>query len=665
MKKKIFLFLIVLSVLACLLAISVSASSQSYTTFDVTLTDGTQKTAYSAGSDQWEGRIFLNSKLFAEAPFDTEGTYEEIDWTTVKEMDFTNAMLYIYDKNNKVWNEKAYGSNQGGTALCLYPNGISRANQLTSLEKVTTGKLVTLREGAFNSAPALKELIINNNLLYMQNNVFNKCTALERVICLPGSKLISINDSFTHCTALTTVVLGAQMTTVGSNAFYGCTALSNISFLNEDNGGAELTIKSSAFQNCKALKSIDFLPSNVVKLESNAFNSCISLTSIYIPANITYIGSDCFRNCSGITSIEFDPNCQITHLYAHTFDGTKATTVTVPNTVQQIGQNCFSISTLESLNLGASFVGFNASNVTQPPISASSTLKYLYLSNTFTSEYLRDGILNWDDTPGNQNELKERYLNLTVFYSGSKDAAEAIINKATSGGTDGAPINQYFASMELMSAEEYANAVKNGTLVEGVKNSPKRYFVYDYNKCEAFYASAHKWTGDTVGDFTGTKFFSTYEIKDSCTVCKLNDVKETIETIFVSRGYSIPEIEGKYEILVDFAINHDALEAYNNNVEDDEQIVEYGLYAALCEKVTDGDGFKEGTKKASVNYMEKPTKYDLFTMKITGLEDYQETPFFITAYFKVGDEYLFYNASSNPNIDATVDNKLISQVTYK
>jgi hypothetical protein len=56
MKKKIFLFLAVLSVLACLLAISVSASSQSYTTFDVTLTDGTQKTAYSAAlRSRWTG----------------------------------------------------------------------------------------------------------------------------------------------------------------------------------------------------------------------------------------------------------------------------------------------------------------------------------------------------------------------------------------------------------------------------------------------------------------------------------------------------------------------------------------------------------------------------------------------------------------------------------
>ena len=662
MKKKIFLFLIVLSVLACLLAISISAESQSYTKFDVTLTDGTEKTVYSAGSDQWEGRIYLNDKLFTEAPFDTEGTYEEIDWTTVKVIDFSNAMLYIYNKNNNVWNEQAYGTKQDNTALCVMKNSsgaLNNSTQLTSLEKIITGKLATVRGATFGTIPNLKEVVVSNSLIEIQYNAFQSNNSLTTITFLEGTKIKTIgNQAFIGCKALKTFAIPTTVTSIGTAVFQNCSGLESVVW------PSQLTkIPGTIFNGCSSL-SFE-IPSFITEIGGNAFQNCTSIKSVFFPASITKIGSDCFRGCSGITSIIFDPNCNITHLYAHTFDGTKATTVTVPNTVQQIGQNCFSISTLESLNLGASFVGFNASNVTQPPIGASNALKYLYLSNTFTSEYLRDGILNWDDTPGNQNELKERYLNLTVFYSGSKDAAEAIINKATSGGTDGAPINQYFASMELMSAEEYANAVKNGTLVEGVKNSPKRYFVYDYNKCEAFYAGAHKWTGNTVGDFTGTKFFSTYEIKDSCTVCKLNDVKETIEAIFVSRGYSIPEIEGKYEILVDFAINHDALEAYNNNVEDDKQIVEYGLYAALCEKVTDGDGFKDGTKKASVNYMEKPTKYDLFTMKITGLEDYQETPFFITAYFKVGDEYLFYNASSNPNTNATVDNKLISQVTYK
>lgn len=117
MKKKILLFFAILAVMTCLFAISVSAAGQSYSTFEVTLTDGTQKTAYTAGVDPWEGRIYLNPKLYAEAPVDTEGTYEEIDWTTVKEIDFSNSMLYYY--NNNKYNEQAYGSNQGGTAMCF------------------------------------------------------------------------------------------------------------------------------------------------------------------------------------------------------------------------------------------------------------------------------------------------------------------------------------------------------------------------------------------------------------------------------------------------------------------------------------------------------------------------------------------------------------------
>ena len=661
MKKKILLFLVILSALMCVLAISVSASSQSYTTFDVTLTDGTQKTAYSPGSDQWEGRIYLAAKLYAEAPKDTEGTYEEIDWTTVKELDFTNAMLYIYDSGKDVWNEKAYGSNQNNTALCLYPNGVNKTTQLTSLEKVTTGKLVTLREGSFNGAPALKELIISNNLLYMHNNVFNKCTSLEKVICLPGSKLISINDSFTNCTSLTTVVLGAQMTTVGGNAFNGCTKLTSVTFLDEENSGINLTIKGGAFANCSSLSSIEFLPKNVVKLESGVFQNCTGLTSIYIPAHITYIGSDCFRGCKNITSIEFAPDCEIAKLYAHTFDSTQVTSVTLPNTVTATGQSIFSGSPLVTINFGASFQNFNASNASQPIGCNTDTLKYLFMPESFTADAIRNNIFTWGDT--NSNETGKKLLNLTIFYTGTKEQAEAIVNKAQTGGTDGAVLNTYFATMQVISIEDYAK-LSDSEKNAGVSGAPVRFIVYGYNKCDAFYKGEHNWTGNVSGGFTGAKYFSSYEIKDTCTTCLLNDIKETVGAIFVSRGFSRSEAPDKYEILADFAVNHDALNDYNSKVSEGERIVEYGLYAALCENVTDGNGFAEDTKKASVNYMEKTTKYDLFTMKVTGLDNYQATPFYITAYFKVGNgDYLYYNHASDTS-SASVDNKLISQVSF-
>ena len=126
MKRKLILLVAMVVFLVCLFAISVSAQAQSYSTFDVVLTDGTQKTAYTAEIDQWEGRIYLNKVLYAEAPLDTEGAYEEIDWTTVKELDFSSSMLYRYDANKDTYVEMAYGSNQNHTAMCIMPNGIDK-----------------------------------------------------------------------------------------------------------------------------------------------------------------------------------------------------------------------------------------------------------------------------------------------------------------------------------------------------------------------------------------------------------------------------------------------------------------------------------------------------------------------------------------------------------
>lgn len=555
MKKKILFTVLTLALFICLFAVVVGAQSQGYSTFDVKLTDGTSKTAYTAGVDHWEGRILLNSKLYAEAPLDTDGAYEEIEWTNVEELDFSNSMLYVYDSNKKDWDERAYGSNQGNTALCIIPNGINKATQLTSLKKVTTGKAVTLREGAFNGAPALETLVISSNLKYIQNNVFYNCTALEEIIFEENSSIETISDSFLGCTALKEVHFPASIKSL-KNTFNGCTSLKTVTFSNDI---TECTIDSSTFSGCKALTYVDL--GGVTKLGSSAFQNCTSLTEVYIPANITYIGADCWRGCSSVTKITFDPNCPVTHIYAHTFDGTSITEITLPNTVTSIGQNAFASSTLKTINLGASFNNFNASNAGQAPLSGRN-IEYLYLSDTFTEAQLRNNIFNWTDT-NNANDLKVICYKLVVFYSGDKAMAEAIINKAKTGGENGAMLNGFFASMTLLTVEEYEKAVEDGTLVLGTSGTPARYMVYGYNKCKAFYDGEHTLSDDAEYKFEDEKYVSSYVSVCACTRgCGEDAVTEIAGPLFINKGYSVYEENGSGNIAFGIYINEKNIADY-------------------------------------------------------------------------------------------------------
>ena len=591
MKKKILFTLLTLALFICLFTVAVSAAAQSYSSYEVTLTDGTTKTVYAAGVDQWEGRVYLNAKLYAEAPLDSDGTYEEVDWTTVEELDFSNVMLYVYDSNKKVWNEREYGSNQGNTALCLYPNGLNKKTQLTSLKKVTTGKIVTLREGAFNRAPALETLVISSNLKYIQNNAFYYCNTLKEIKFDGVSSLETITDSFVGCTSLTEVYLPASLKSL-NNTFNGCTSLKNV-----DLGG-------------------------VTSIGSSTFNGCTSLESIYIPASVTYIGSDCWRGCTGVTKITFDPNCPVTHIYAHTFDGTRATEITLPNSVTSIGQNAFASSTLTTINLGASFNNFNASNASQAPLSGRN-IEYLYLSDTFTSEQLRNNIFNWTDT-NNSNDLKVICYKLVVFYSGDKAAAEAIINKAKTGGENGAMLNGFFASMTLLTVEEYEKAVADGTLVIGTNGAPARYMVYGYNKCEAFYDGNHAISEDATLKFEGEDYISRYISVCACTRgCGSDAVTEICGPLFKNKGYSVYEENSKGNITYGIYVDEANVEAYEKFTGND---VSFGFVVGnvndeLDGKIIGNDGTcllagAIATDFATIDFK----SFSVYNLKLTGIE---------------------------------------------
>ena len=65
-----------------------------------------------------------------------------------------------------------------------------------------------------------------------------------------------------------------SLTTIGDNAFFGCSKLASIT-----------------------------LPENIVSIGDYAFASCKALTTFTIPANVSEIGSNAFRACTGLTDV--------------------------------------------------------------------------------------------------------------------------------------------------------------------------------------------------------------------------------------------------------------------------------------------------------------------------------------------------------------------------
>ena len=88
---------------------------------------------------------------------------------------------------------------------------------------------------------------------------------------------------------------GANITTIGANAFKGLTSLTTV-----DLSGTVTSIGEHAFDGCTGLSRIYSLLNNVTKIGDYAFQNCEYLDGegIYLKGAITYIGDFAFYNCA-------------------------------------------------------------------------------------------------------------------------------------------------------------------------------------------------------------------------------------------------------------------------------------------------------------------------------------------------------------------------------
>ena len=186
--------------------------------------------------------------------------------------------------------------------------------------------------------------------------------------------ITSIGDeAFYGCSALTSVTIGNSVTSIGWGAFEDCTWLRSITIPNSVTSIGISAFSGTAWLNNQPdgviyagkvlYKYKGTMPENTnitinegtLGIADYAFDGCIGLTSITIPNSVTSIGERAFKGCSGLTN------------------------VTIPNSVTSIGesafQNCTGLKTVVNFsNLtftkgssGDGYIAYYANNVYNAP----------------------------------------------------------------------------------------------------------------------------------------------------------------------------------------------------------------------------------------------------------------------------------------------------------
>lgn len=100
-----------------------------------------------------------------------------------------------------------------------------------------------------------------------------------------------------HATEIYSVIIGSNITNVGSNAFCGCLNLTHVELPDSIE-----SLDIGAFRRCSSLEELD-IPSGVKKIRNSAFSSCSSLKSLRIPAGVTYFGTNACLGCTSLTRV--------------------------------------------------------------------------------------------------------------------------------------------------------------------------------------------------------------------------------------------------------------------------------------------------------------------------------------------------------------------------
>ena len=110
-----------------------------------------------------------------------------------------------------------------------------------------------------------------------------------------------ISYAFYYLDKMTSVIIPKEVQVINSYAFYSCAGLTKLEF---EDGSKLKTIGTNAFYWCSKISDIVF-PEGLESIGNNCFTGCSGLQNVVFPTTMKTFVSSCFMNCSALKKVIF------------------------------------------------------------------------------------------------------------------------------------------------------------------------------------------------------------------------------------------------------------------------------------------------------------------------------------------------------------------------
>ena len=173
--------------------------------------------------------------------------------------------------------------------------------------------VIGIKASAFEGAKII-EIVIPASVTTIGSNAFEGCTSLKKVT-IKGELDIIGTMAFWDCTALSEVVIEKHVKTIGGGAFYNCQKLTEITLpagIESIEGSVKYSSKDYGVFQESGLQSViigDETSDIEITIGDRAFFRCYELSEVYLGNGVVSIGSFAFYE-SGVKTITLSENLE-------------------------------------------------------------------------------------------------------------------------------------------------------------------------------------------------------------------------------------------------------------------------------------------------------------------------------------------------------------------